>query len=537
LPWTDTGDCFSSTSSDEVREAVSAWLQDATVSRVTPDYAMSALTWCRRLPILAEVLPARVWWDLFNHLLETAAGASAASVNDRSEDAAMSWQLLAGELALTLAYLFPEMTTCRRLLPRARLALTAGLADLLDGKGLLHAKAFDWFWPLLACWTRCRTLGRRLKRSCWTNDAERQYGQLVRNALRLTRRDGSLALGDRSTDDSNVKMLLAAVKLCGDKTTCELAARAIDGSAKKIASRNRGLPKAGVHSEWAAAAVLRPNWSRSAPRLVVLSPGDACRVELGCGRDILWSGEWSMDVRIDGVKAAATSEWTELCWMSDKDVDYLELEMDLGPGLRVQRHFVLARQDRILLMADAVLASKPAALEYRGTLPLQPDISFRDACGSCRGVLAGSKPRAMVLPLALPERREENAGEPTTAQNAMVADSHGLQLRQATVGQSLFAPLFFDLEPRRFLRATGGLSPSRERLVWRQLTVGELWAVQPPDVAVGYRVAVGRQQWLIYRSLARPGNRTLLGHNISSEMLVARFDRKGEVESLIEIEA
>ena len=60
--------------------------------------------------------------------------------------------------------------------------------------------------------------------------------------------------------------------------------------------------------------------------------------------------------------------------------------------------------------------------------------------------------------------------------------------------------------------------------------------LQPADVAVGYRVAIGRQQWLVYRSLAKPANRTLLGHNLSTEMLVARFDKSGEVESLIEIE-
>jgi len=49
-------------------------------------------------------------------------------------------------------------------------------------------------------------------------------------------------------------------------------------------------------------------------------------------------------------------------------------------------------------------------------------------------------------------------------------------------------------------------------------------------------VALGNRQWLIYRSLGQPGNRTLLGHNLSTEMLVARFDKSGEVEPLIEIE-
>ena len=69
-----------------------------------------------------------------------------------------------------------------------------------------------------------------------------------------------------------------------------------------------------------------------------------------------------------------------------------------------------------------------------------------------------------------------------------------------------------------------------------QLTVAESWANQPNDVAVGYCVAISRKQWLLYRSLMPPRSRTLLGHNLSTETLVARFDRRGQVEPLIEIE-
>ena len=50
------------------------------------------------------------------------------------------------------------------------------------------------------------------------------------------------------------------------------------------------------------------------------------------------------------------------------------------------------------------------------------------------------------------------------------------------------------------------------------------------------RVAAGKHQWLIYRALASVKNRTLLGHNLSTETLVARLDRNGEVDSLLEVE-
>ena len=132
----------------------------------------------------------------------------------------------------------------------------------------------------------------------------------------------------------------------------------------------------------------------------------------------------------------------------------------------------------------------------------------------------GSKRRALVLPLALPEwRSQRGAGE-------LLQTRRGLELRQSTELGSLHAPLFLDLDRRR----------RRQRLTWRQLTVAESLAIQPADVAVGYRVEVGKQQWLIYRSLAEKANRTLLGHNLSTEMLVARFHHCGEVKPLVEIE-
>lgn len=74
-------------------------------------------------------------------------------------------------------------------------------------------------------------------------------------------------------------------------------------------------------------------------------------------------------------------------------------------------------------------------------------------------------------------------------------------------------------------------------VTWRQLTVAEDRLIVPRDVAVGYRVQIGRAQWLFYRSLAECGNRTLLGQNLVSEFLAARFGRNGIAEPLMEIEA
>lgn len=498
--------------------ALHDWLRDAVGGQFKPDYALSAVTWCRCLPQLATVLSANAWWKLLDHLLRTVAEACEDSVH--AEDEPLVRQLLAGELPLTLAYLLPEIAACRELRADACLVLSAGLADLLDGEGLPHAKLFDRLPSLLACWTRCRELGSRLNRGFWSAEAEHQYCQLVQNALRLTRRDGSMTFATPSPDGSNAELLAAAVALDGDKDNRALAAIVLPGSKKDRRQDKAGWPAATIHSEWAAAAMLRPNWQPSSPRLTVLYPDSNCRIELACGRDVLCSGQWALDVNIDGVPATPTSEWTELCWISDDDVDYLELEIDLGNDVRVQRHMLLARQDRFLLLADSLLASRRAKIEYCGTLPRCPGVAFQEACETREGILVGRKPRAKILPLALPEWVSDQRN------GSLSSTSAGIELRQQAEGQALFAPLFLDLDRHRL----------NKPLTWRQLTVAESWAVCPADVAVGYRVAIGKRQWLFYRSLNRARNRTLLGHNLSSEMLAARFLPDGEVESLIEIE-
>ncbi len=330
----------------------------------------------------------------------------------------------------------------------------------------------------------------------------------------MSRRDGSFAFSGATAHRQDAELLAAAVNI----KPRPVVAR--DFGRDHRSRLDAKLPKAAIHSEWAATAVMRPDWSRSAPRLTVLYPGTSCRVELACGKDVLWSGEWGLEVAVNGVPARATSDWSQLCWLSDDDVDYLELEIELGEDLRVQRHLLLAREDRFLFLADAVLGSRQAALRYCGTLPLCPGVAFREACETREGTLAGRKPRAVVLPLALPEWLADRRG------GELQQTAAGLELRQSAEGRSLFAPLFFDLNRHRMTRPA----------TWRQLTVAESWANQPNDVAVGYRVAIGRRQWLLYRSLTPPRNRTLLGHNLSTETLIARFGRDGQIEPLIEIE-
>ena len=54
--------------------------------------------------------------------------------------------------------------------------------------------------------------------------------------------------------------------------------------------------------------------------------------------------------------------------------------------------------------------------------------------------------------------------------------------------------------------------------------------------AVGFRVQVGQEQWLLYRALDTPRNRTVLGCNVACEFLLGRIKASGEVARTLEIE-
>ena len=262
------------------------------------------------------------------------------------------------------------------------------------------------------------------------------------------------------------------------------------------------------------------DWSPRAERCTVAYGDRSVRPELAVGDDLFFTGHWDMEVRADGAFAEPAGEWREVCWSSDADCDYLELEMELTGSLCVQRQILLARQDQFLFLADAILGERPRELSYRGRLPLARRITANTAPETRELLLEGRRARALVLPLALPEWRSDRRGGTLGIEAGM------LELRQTANGRSLFAPLWINLARRRAEKA----------FTWRQLTIAEQRVNQPHDVAAGYRIQFGRRQWLVYRSLTDPGNRTVLGQNLSTDFFLGRFQRDGETETILEIE-
>ncbi len=488
--------------------------------------AWEAVAWSHALVPLAEVLPGAIWWSILERLHQLIGRAAIPS-----GDEPLAHQLVTGELPWTLAWLFPELGLCGRLAGRAAKALSAGISELLDGDGLPQCAYLEIFPRLVACWTRCRLLaahrsGRATAGNCWDDDAEQQFPLAIREALRLSRHDGGpVLISDANLPKRPGKFSFAprlaelAVRLVDDRKMVR-SIRAVLSTRDQSKETVARLPKPATHSEWAELGVLQTDWSRRGTKLTAAYGESAVRLELESNRQLLLSGPWDFDVWFDGVPAPPRGNWEEVCWVSDADCDYLELEIELAGSVRIERQMLLSRRDRFLYLADAVSAAQSGELNYRGRLRPAADITVRPADETREVTLEGRKRNAILFPLALPEWRVDPRG------GNLTGDPSAIELRQTVRGERLYAPLWIDLSPAR----------SKQSFTWRQLSVAEQLQNLPRDVAAGYRVQFGKRQWVVYRSLAKPANRTLLGVNLSSEFFIGRFHRDGETKTVLEIE-
>jgi hypothetical protein len=361
-------------------------------------------------------------------------------------------------------------------------------------------------------------------------------GELLLRDLHWTRPGGTVCFSTgetRAAADERRRRWEAAAEDFGD---AEFAAtyRAVVERKGKPATSFKGLPRpaAAFHSETLRAAVLRTDWSPSAVQLAVDWSQPEIRCEISIGRDVVLSGPMTSRVVVGGRVLGVTSSqeggpWREVCWLSDDEADFLELETSLGDGIRLQRQFTLLRRDGLLLAADALLGAQGflgnarSDLECAWSLPFAPQAKFASADETRDMRVTLGRRATAILPLALPEWRVERADGDLSIEEGV------LQVRQtARQAVGLFAPVAFVVDSKR----------AKRELTWRRLTVGEHLAIQPADRAVGYRIQSGREQWLVYRSLTPRANRTVLGVNLQTNFLFARFNADGVSDRLIEIE-
>jgi|688.fasta_scaffold30234_7 hypothetical protein len=471
------------------------------------------------------------------------AGGSAGSLLERlvreartGETACRSRDTHPAPFVLTLARLFADIEACRCLEAAATAALEEEIGRLVSTGGTVGLAGSTAVVERVVRWTAARDIARVTGSPPWNEATEALWAAAAAAAVRLLGRDGRIIAGPGLLPGCFSSPLLAALDDGTHPKVVRRTARHLAGGGKPRQAR---LMPRDLHDPAACVAIIRSGWGRRDLRLLVEYRDSLPRLEIAVGDRMLFDGAWGWAASRGGRPLDAEGPWTASCWESDGKASFLEITAPLAGGMQLERQLVVLPDDRIVMLADALVpradsapvrtaangsdrqpaATDPDALGYRSALPLATGLETEPAAETREILGFDTAMRFMALPLALPEWRTPGRG------SFSATDGGELVLEQAGA-RRLYAPVWLDLDPRR----VGG------PLTWRQLTVADTRLILPAHQAAGFRVQAGLEQWLVYRALDAARNRTLLGCNVSAEFLVGRLKRSGEVARRLEIQ-
>ncbi|HVW03252.1 MAG TPA: hypothetical protein VHB77_23015 [Planctomycetaceae bacterium] len=509
--------------------AFEAWLERHTAIS-SPLELLFFFDW---LPARGSELPTELYWRAWRALTTAvlAVGREFAGGSELSRSL-----VLDGELPWRIGLLWGDLQGADALRKAGAAALEAELTESTDRFGTPRADLLPclplWLAPLVRCVQTAKARGIEL----W-DDAELDH---LRNVIE---RIAPLCLPSGTT-------ALASATIPADRTLLEAAFRVSEWSDAESAihalfpsreapvaakGRRRGVALFQANGQAAAELCLAPSSQSDAARLACLRSTWSARADLlvvghlgavpeiclaGMGQPLL-SGKLQAEFRPGRKGAPIQGEWDGVCWQSDEDADYLELQTYVRGQCRVDRQCLLSRDGHFALLADVVVATAGDRVDYELRLPLAEGVHAEcdTATRECR--LTAGDVTARVFPLALPQDRAHSTpGELRIEGNELV-------LRQAGPGQRLYVPLVIDWHPqRRELPAQ-----------WRTLTVSENRATVAPEVASGHRLRLGPQQLMIYRSLTiSPEARAVLGYHTRYETVISAVDSDGDMQPILMVE-
>ncbi|MFG0333984.1 MAG: hypothetical protein ACF8TS_11530, partial [Maioricimonas sp. JB049] len=410
--------------------------------------------------------------------------------------------------------------------------------------GTPHAKLLGQMSLWLAPFCRAAAIAELFETSWWNAKSGERFEDVVRVVAEVSRPAGELALCNGASR-APVSLLRTAASLVGmsrkDPVVKGLLAAADDqrelssadgGTPRKAARPKRKPRRSGVvrisqeiesrQSDWAEWASLRTSWNDDTDACVVAYHQESPRIELtAAGRPVI-SGEWDFHVDTGQTPLTPGPDWSCTCWFSDEEADYLELTQQIEGAAQVVRQVMLLKEDRLLYVADSVTQTGSEEFEYAMSLPLRDGFEALQDSVTREAALIGNGLRIRVIPAALPQERTQPADGRLEVEETAIRYT----ARARTGG--LHASLILDWSPDRH----------ESSVDWAPLTVAEDGQILDSAAAAASRVRIGREQWLMYRSLtAGKIARTVLGYHTSHETVIARIDRGGDVEPLVLVES
>lgn len=502
--------------SKKLSDAVAAWLKQ---QNCRPLSWQDHLLWLDLEPLLSAELSTEVWAGLWKKLcLQTFEAAQ----TKRSAELTLE-NCLAAEIDWRSSFLFSQVQGGEELHKAAATRLRKLLLEACDEAGIPSATILMQLPEYLAPFIRAVEQGLATHDSPFDAKHLSRFRKLIHRTLVFCREDGSLAPGGRTL--ANPRQFLERALRCCDETAVDLLLPEFvplnprrKNKRAKISISPSTVPAQEIHSfqsDETKVAALRSQGILPTNFAVISHAAPEPFLEFQTAGETLFSGLWTSTLKLDGKVIPMEGDWYCLCWQSDKDADYIELQCKLKNGGRIERQLILPRQGNFALFAEAVAELPPGKIDYEIRFPLAGSFPIEEPRTSRELQIQLTHSKVRALPLGIPQLKRDS----TSSQ--FVVEKNALVLRQSGQGQGIYLPLMLDWEPARAETAA----------VWRNLTVTENLKVLKPEIASAHRIQLGKDHhYMIYRSLVRTFEpRACLGHQTRYETVTGRIALDGEL--------
>ena len=489
------------------------------------------------LPLLALRVAPEDLWTGWRNLLERALNHRPSPRN--KNETHVDFLIRSGELPWMLAVTFADVAGSDSLLKQGAEGLESELADRTDEQGIPKAELLydldSWLLPF----HRVLRVAREQNIEVWDADADELYRTVIERTAPLIQADGRLTFSASATPlprEAWVEILEESGWSDGAAAARALLAtpkRGVKGAKTvKIGSRTVGDPRTtGVkpeiclspacQSDEAEWALSRTHWGARADLLAVSYNHDVPKLELVIQGQPFLSGDWYSEIERQGYATLIAGEWSCVCWQTDFDGEYIELQATIPRVGRVERQIFLSRPKQFCLIAESISEVPRGVFAYRTIPPIVPGLVATREKTTRDMRLSVGETSCRFFPLGLPDEVVKG----TSGSCGM--EEFNLILEQYNNGTGLYCPILIDWSPARRTA-----SP-----VWKSLTVTEERHVLGSDEASGTRLKLGNMQWLIYRSLQRSSEpRNVLGHQTRYETVIATVEPNGDISPIMQVE-
>ena len=519
---------------------IGKWItQQLPKSSYDPYVALTSAGWLHALPLVGRDIKPALWLDVLQSILTQVDRAWESG----SQDGLFPWVVWSCEVPLALAKQLSQLGGKDRIVSDTLNRIALLLEQSAENpQTLLRFGAQD-LRAVVASLVRSRWSATGVGARKWYPPQRKAFSKLAMLMLYLTDGSGKSLLAESAETSHDAELWSSVAELCSASKKLTLACAASlpndvgrslgykPSKVRKDKANEASLPKPGTYWEANRIASMRRSWRELGCRIAVDFSSDVVWLDItGENGQRLFEGDWDIDLTRDGKKVDIDVAWEEVCWFTDDDVDYLELESDLEKTCKIQRQIMLMRDEGMVFMADTVLSSSEARWDLRSHWTLSPDVAFVPQAKTNEGFLVSkgdgsesdSSPRALLLPIGMPEWRRG------TRDTSLESDGSRLSLRTAARRKRIYSPMVVSL------RNMGRNQP----YTWRQLSIAQDLVHCPVDDAQGQRVQIGKDQWIFYRSLGPCKRRSMIGLHLNTEFYAARFlSDDGSYEALVEVSA